>query len=952
MANENPTGRGLLASLRGSAASLGAAFSQLATRKKTAETLPGPVAHKPVPEGPRWGPLVLLEKVGEGSFGEVYRAWDLTLEREVALKLMRAADEDPTLLQEARMLARLRHANVVTVYGVDRHDGRSGVWMDFVEGETLSALLEERGSFGAMEALLVGLDVCRALAAVHNAGLLHRDIKAQNVMRERGGRIVLMDFGLGREADSAPAEFGGTPSYMAPELFTGSPASVRSDVYAVGVLLFHLATRAYPVEAETLDALYEAHSSQAHAGKTLRDLRPDLPSAFVRAVEKAIATEPLRRYATAGQMTAALEAAMAARSPLISRRAFWWTAAPVGAAAAGTGVYLWTRPTIIVKPGASLLLTDISNATGDTQLSAITDVLRVQLAQSAHFNLLDGERIKETLVRMTRPDAKLDVPVAREVAFRSGTPLLVYGTLSPLGAEYGLTLVIERIEGQPRTPQMTERKIFEAPSKNGLFDAIHMAASWIRRVAGEAAKDISAFDTQPEEATTSSWEALDYLTRGGKLRAQNRFRDAMALYQEAVRVDPEFALAQARLAGEQSTQRLYPESFASYRKAVDAMRSRKVTRREELRIRTLYAIQTEDYVAAEDLSHTFVLQYPYESLAHHYHALALRYLARLEDAHSELLVAQKLKPSESNLSNLVVIALLLGRQDEAASYVKQLSPVTAGNYVGRLKFLSHDYEGSEAAFLAVSKGPDPRQRSLAFGARAALFAELGRYGDALLALEEGIGIDDKAGQKAEQARKLLARAHLRLGTGQRGAARSDALTAVSLDSDTSNLQRAGSLLARAGYPSDARTIRVQMNSPDEGRRFQTAVAILDAEIALAEGRTAEALAAFEDSGRLSAPVRPHEFLARAWERAGQQQKAFGVWRRIASSPALVWSATPDQYDPGLWSESLLRTADITSQLGLGEESRVVLERFLKLRYNADPGSPQSALATKLLKSRH
>src|SRR5262249_27057659 len=130
----------------------------LATRRKQPEVRPAPGPHKPAPEGPRWGPLVLMEKVGEGSFGEVYRAWDVTLEREVALKLMRAAKEDPAPLQEARMLARLRHPNVVTVYGVDRHDERSGVWMDFVEGDTLAAILEERGSFGAMEALLVGLD--------------------------------------------------------------------------------------------------------------------------------------------------------------------------------------------------------------------------------------------------------------------------------------------------------------------------------------------------------------------------------------------------------------------------------------------------------------------------------------------------------------------------------------------------------------------------------------------------------------------------------------------------------------------------------------------------------------------------------------------------------------------------------------------------------------------------
>ncbi|MBZ5625885.1 MAG: protein kinase, partial [Acidobacteriia bacterium] len=864
--------------------------------------------------------------------------------------------EDPALLQEARMLARLRHPNVVTVYGVDRHDGRSGVWMDFVEGDTLAAIVEERGSFGAMEALLAGLDVCRALAAVHQCGLLHRDIKAQNVMRERGGRIVLMDFGLGHEAaDGASAQFGGTPVYIAPELFEGGLATVRSDLYSAGVLLFYLVTRAYPVEGATLEALRTAHSS--HTAKTLRDLRPDLPSSFVRAVEKAIAPEPSRRYATAGQMTAALEAALGTRRfPLaISRRTFWWTAAPLGGLAAGAGWFLWTRPSAIVKAGASLLLTDISNATSDPQLNALTDVLRVQLAQSAHFNLLDNDRVKETLARMTKPaDTKLDLTAAREVALRSGTPLVVYGTLSPLGAGYGLSLVIERIEGQPRTPQATESKLFEARNKNGLFDAIHEAATWIRHTAGEAAKDIAAADTQPEEATTSSWEALDYFTQGERLKAQNRLRDAMTMYQQAVRIDPGFALAHARLAGEQSTQRLIKESFGSYRNAVNSLATRRVTRREDLRIRGLYAIQTEDYATAENLMHTFTLQYPTDPLAHHYLALAMRYLGRLEEARAELLESRKLQPTEFTLNNLVVVALLLGNPSEAASYIKGLQPAAAGNYEGRMRFLTRDYSGAETAFVATASTPkDARWRSLALGALAALFAELGRYHNATQALEEGIAIDSTAGNQPEQARKRLALGHLRLASGQRDAARAQALEAVRLDSDTLCLLRAGSLLARAGLPADARQLRMSMNAPDEGRRFETARAILDAEIALAEGRTADAVAGFEESDRLTAPIRPREFLGRAWERAGRREEALAVWSRIAGNPGLVWSTPPDLYDPGLWSESLLRVAELGLQLGSRVESRAALDQFLKLRQHADAESPQSVLATKLLESfRH
>ncbi len=195
-----------------------------------------------------WGQLEIQEKLGEGGFGAVYRAWDATLEREVALKLVSTVRTPPSGLgsskfQEARMLARIRHPNVVIVHGVNSHAGRVGLWMEFIRGRTLEDILREQGPMSAREAAAIGLDLCQAVAAVHRAGLVHRDIKAQNVMREQGGRIVLMDFGLGQEqspGDGEEAVVAGTPHYMAPELLEGKPAAIESDIYALGVLEYHL----------------------------------------------------------------------------------------------------------------------------------------------------------------------------------------------------------------------------------------------------------------------------------------------------------------------------------------------------------------------------------------------------------------------------------------------------------------------------------------------------------------------------------------------------------------------------------------------------------------------------------------------------------------------------------------------------------------------------------------
>ncbi|HKY33492.1 MAG TPA: serine/threonine-protein kinase [Candidatus Polarisedimenticolia bacterium] len=281
-------------------------------------TLPGLRGGEARPLAGRWAHLELKEKLGEGAFGEVYRAWDPALQREVALKVLKARGERPGrassgVLEEARLLARVRHPNVVTVHGAEEVQGRVGFWMELIRGRSLARLLREQGPFGPHEAALVGLDLCRALAAVHRAGLIHRDVKAENVMREEGGRILLTDFGAGIEAGpesgSSGASLSGTPYCMAPELFLGSPASPRSDVYSLGVLLYRLVTRAYPVEAASWGALLEKH--RRRECRLLRDERPDLPAGFLAAVERALSWSPEDRFATAGEMERALSRALA-----------------------------------------------------------------------------------------------------------------------------------------------------------------------------------------------------------------------------------------------------------------------------------------------------------------------------------------------------------------------------------------------------------------------------------------------------------------------------------------------------------------------------------------------------------------------------------------------------------------------------------------------------------------
>jgi hypothetical protein len=291
-----------------------------------------------------WGRYRLIEKIGEGSFGNVYRAWDPELEREFAIKILhrRIADSHlkERLLREGRALAKIRHNNVVSVFGIESDGDRVGLCMEFVRGETLESVLKTQGPRNAREALLIGEDVCRALAAVHGAGFVHRDVKARNVMRERAGRIVLMDFGTGREAEDlkegGQAGLAGTPMYMAPEVLAGLPASESSDVYSAGVLLYYLVTSDYPVEGKTLETLRAAHMQGRR--RLLSDRRSDLPLPFIQLVDRALSPDPEQRYASAGALLEALgQIDSPVQSPRPGRFLLMAGLALVGAAGLMTG---------------------------------------------------------------------------------------------------------------------------------------------------------------------------------------------------------------------------------------------------------------------------------------------------------------------------------------------------------------------------------------------------------------------------------------------------------------------------------------------------------------------------------------------------------------------------------------------------------------------------------------
>ncbi len=342
-----------------------------------------------------WGSLTVLEQVGRGGFAKVYRARD-GLSRDVALKLFPVTPENSTalssrVLREGSLLAKVRHRNVVVVHGVERSDEFVGLWMEFINGRTMEDELRARGPLSAEEATPIGVDLCQALAAVHGRGLVHRDIKAQNVMREEGGRTVLMDFGAGTELATGlrkPLDMAGTPLYLAPELFDGRPATRASDIYSLAVLLYRMVTREYPVDGADRSQIGRAH--REGRVKRLRDVRPDLPSEFIQSVERALSPDPGARPQTAGEFEAALTSK---RNP--APVPWTWTQRAAAAAAA----------VLVVAIPVGLILADLGNGPGPRDLRPTASIAPTPAVPPLPATVNPSYLVKARLFR-TRDDVE------------------------------------------------------------------------------------------------------------------------------------------------------------------------------------------------------------------------------------------------------------------------------------------------------------------------------------------------------------------------------------------------------------------------------------------------------------------------------------------------------------------------------------------------------------------
>ena len=483
-------------------------------------------AATPVEEPPpTWGRFEIRATIGTGTYGTVFRAWEPRLEREVALKLLSALETpeaEAALIHEARLLARVHHSNVVMVYDADKADGSVGLWMELVEGRTLKDIVTEQGPFSAQEAVLVGLDLCGALAAVHGARLIHRDIKAQNVMRAAGGRIVLMDFGAAAARNigvDAVVGLRGSPAYVAPEVLEGGAPNEQTDLYSLGVLLYYLASGRFPVTADSIDGLRQAHAAGRRT--PLRDVRPDLPSSFVRVVDDAIAALPQHRPGSAGAMETLLERALG-----------------------------WRSVRTVADRARSIAVLPFSDLTADHSLDFFCDGVAAEIA-----NALTGV----TGLHVVACNSKFRFDGSPEDVRRAARLLDVDTVLegSVRAAGRRLRIISRLIDAGAGTQRWSQRFDSDLDDVFAVQDEI---ANAVVRALGVVAGGQAAAPAAAVSPSTRNVEAYTLYLKGRHAwnqRSEAALHKSVELFQAAVARDPGYAEAYAALAEAHATLGLY-----------------------------------------------------------------------------------------------------------------------------------------------------------------------------------------------------------------------------------------------------------------------------------------------------------------------------------------------------------------------------------------------------------
>jgi eukaryotic-like serine/threonine-protein kinase len=688
----------------------------------------------------------VLEIIGGGGMGMVYKAEDLKLGRRVALKFLpEELASDAIALRrferEGQTASSLNHPNICTIYEIEEYTGQPFIAMELLEGETLRDRMAAYGSKAqALPALLeIALQICDGLQAAHSKGIIHRDIKPANIFLCKHGPVKILDFGLAkltaledqeepdeyaiapassrrpsdhkssaalRERDASLTHTGmaiGTVGYMSPEQIQKEPLDARTDLFSFGMVLYEMATGRRAFTGDTVEVIHNAALTQTPP--SAHDLNPAVPPRLEAMISKALEKDRRQRYQTAASIRLDLEALRSGKRVPVRR--FWKLAAATAlllAVVLGGWIYWRARNSVRLAADDAMVLADITNRTSDPVFDdALNTALRVEFEQTPFLTILAADKVRGTLKLLNRPeDGKLTPDVAREVCRRTNSRALISSSIADLGNHYQIEL--KGIDCP--TGKAFAKADQEVATRNEIVHTLGVLASQLRSKMGEPKPSVKRFNKELDQATSSSLEALQLLTRAYRHHAA-RDDQAVTYYQRAIEMDPNFALAYISLAAWYSNVGETPLAAEAARKAY-GLRGR-LTTQTGLLAETLY-----DNLGPGDLEKAFpvylqwVETFPLDVRAHINFTICLQKLGQHQRSVTEAREAVRLLPSVATYANLIHSAISANRTDEAKAALDQAQ--TRGfdglwfrDYRHRLAFLEQD-EASMSAQVAWAMG--------------------------------------------------------------------------------------------------------------------------------------------------------------------------------------------------------------------------------------------------------
>jgi eukaryotic-like serine/threonine-protein kinase len=673
----------------------------------------------------------MVDRIGQGGMGEVWRADDLVLKTPVALKLIHAASRDgrERILNEVRLARQITHPAVCRVFDVGESEGEVFYSMELVKGEDLATVLRRAGRLPPERVRDIGRQLCDGLAAAHGRGVLHRDLKPANVLMDENGRVRITDFGIAISRDKTGQHaIVGTPGYMAPEQLTpGSRLSERTDLYALGIVLFELLVGSQPF----------SDGSSARGSASRPSTLPNVDPQLERIILQALAADPRDRPASATEMAAGL-----AEAPLTEhRRSPSWVVGSMAAALVlliGAAVWLVTQRGRPLTDQDTIVLADFTNTTGEPVFDgALKVALAVSLEQSPFLKVFPDDGVREELRLMERaPDERVTRSIAREIARRERLKALVAGSIGSFGSHY--VVALEAINAE--TGDVMAREQVEVASKEQVLTALGNATSRLRERLGESLSSIQRFDAPLPRATTSSLEALHaYALALDQGRVVPRV-DAVPHLKRALELDPDFAMAQALLSGVYANTGRSAEAPAFSRRAFE-LRDR-VSERERFFISWRYYLDADQaWDKALELSLSWTMTYPREAFAFNSLGLASAAFGQHQQAVDAFREAIHLDPRfVPPYGNLAGSTIALNRFEEAKGLLVEASSrgldfISLRRMAYLIAFLDNDSAAMTRELALVQDTRDAMWASI-WEARTAAFA--GRFRKAHELFQSGV----------------------------------------------------------------------------------------------------------------------------------------------------------------------------------------------------------------------